>query len=83
MYFVMNRFTNINTLLQHHKTYQTLVHIFNLMHSHLARVWFSQSFSRYDFQKPHKIFSIGQVGKEIVDLERIKYRYSELISIQL
>ena len=54
------------------KKSQTLVDIFNLMDSHLARIWFTQSFSRYDFQQPHKIFSIRQVGKEIVDLETIK-----------
>ena len=61
------------------KKSQALVDIFNLVDSHLARVWFTQSFSRYDFQKPHKIFSIRQVGKEIADLETIKYKIFDFV----
>lgn len=48
---------------------ETPVHVFNLVYSHSAVVWLSQLFTAYYFQQLEKVFSVCQVGKQILHIQ--------------
>jgi hypothetical protein len=49
---------------------QTLVDVLDLVDPHFPRVGFAQLVAGYDFEQLHQGPSVGEVDKEVLDLER-------------
>ena len=61
---------------------QRFIDVLDLVHAHLAVVWFAQLLSGDDLQQPEQLPAVGQVGEDVLHLHtRLKRDRSKVLNI--